>query len=332
MSVTADLSKVLICRISWMREYVGLANDAIRVPAGDFPKRNGWGGECWNFRAWRGSLYGYARVDPEPMVRRLNSGIDADSLDEVTVVWVSHKGSIDKTYVIGWFEQATVGKWSQRPDAEMIVREARKAGRKVRQKELRYFVTCKTADARLLPEGERAFPVPTGKGWMSWQNLRFYPDGGTKHEKFKGRLLDYIAATGRPAHDSQTAATVPYLGMAELLDGPSKPEGKQVLVTHTVRERDTGLAKRAKERFRRKYGRLFCEACEFDFHAKYGTVGKGFIEAHHVTPLTQGPRHNNPDDLMMLCANCHRMVHREIIHRKRSLTRDEAANIATRST
>ena len=86
--MTAGLSKVLICRISWMREYVGLTNDAIRVPAGDFPKRNGWGGECWNFRAWRGRMYGYARVnpraDPAPVVRRLNLGTDADSVDGVT--------------------------------------------------------------------------------------------------------------------------------------------------------------------------------------------------------------------------------------------------------
>ena len=336
--MTADLPKVLICRISWMHEYHGLTNDAIRVPAGDFPKKNGWGGECWNFRTWRGRMYGYARVnpraDPAPVVRRLNSGTDADSVDGVTVVWVAHTGSIDETFVIGWFERSKIcgQKFLRRPDAQRIAGETRKAGVdiKVDQEELKYFVTCNAEDARLLAEGERTFRVPTGKGWMSRQHLLFYPDGGAKHEKFKGRLLDYIAATSPLAHGSQTA--VPYSAVDELVDGRGKLEGEQVIVTHFQSERDTTMVKRAKNRFRRKHGRLFCEACKFDFQAKYGALGKGFIEAHHVTPLSEGPRYNSPDDLMMLCANCHRMVHREIILRKRSLTRDEAADIATRST
>jgi hypothetical protein len=56
-----------------------------------------------------------------------------------------------------------------------------------------------------------------------------------------------------------------------------------------------------------------CEACDFDFEAKYGELGREYIECHHVDPL--GKR-DNPStstsvrDVRMLCANCHRMVHR----------------------
>ena len=167
---------------------------------------------------------------PAPVVRRLNSGTVADSVDDVTVVWGRHEGAIDETYVIGWFEHSTVfGQFLDRPDAERIAGEARTAGVEIEvgQEELQYFVTCKKEDARLLAVSERAFRVPIGKGWMARQSLLFYPDGGAEHEKLKRRLLDYITA----CTSSQTTSPVPYSAVVELLDGRSTVEGEQVLVT-----------------------------------------------------------------------------------------------------
>ena len=314
-----------------MREYRGLTNDPINTPAGKFPKENGWGGECWNFRAWRGRVYGYARVnssnDPAPSVRRLNSHAVAEQVDDVTVVWVAHNGSMDENYVVGWFEHATVhGRFRDRPDAGKIARDAHAEGVDVEvgQEELQYFVCGKKEDARLLAEGERAFRVPIAKGWMARQSLLFYPDRGASHEKFKARLLDYIAATKSNAGTSTNSSPVP----AELLDAPGSIEGQQIRVTHHLRERDAGLVKRAKKRFRKKHGALFCEACKFDSKAKYGPLGEDLIEAHHVKPLTEGTRRASLDDLMMLCPNCHRMVHRMINRERRALTRQESLKVA----
>ena len=55
-----------------------------------------------------------------------------------------------------------------------------------------------------------------------------------------------------------------------------------------------------------------CMACKFNFESFYGEIGKHFIEVHHIIPLTEvGERETNPEtDLIVLCANCHRMVHR----------------------
>ena len=143
-------------------------------------------------------MYGYVRVnsraDPAPVVRRLNSGAVAEYVDDVTVVWVAHGGAINETYVLGWFEHSKVyGEFLDRPDAGRIAREVHSTGIdiEVDQEELRYFVTCKEEDARLLSESERAFRVPTGKGWMASRSLLFYPDGGAEHEGLKRRLLVY---------------------------------------------------------------------------------------------------------------------------------------------
>ncbi len=54
--------------------------------------------------------------------------------------------------------------------------------------------------------------------------------------------------------------------------------------------------------------------CNFNFEDKYGPLGKGFIEVHHVKPISeyQLEKSTNPEvDLAVLCANCHRMVHRK---------------------
>ena len=56
-----------------------------------------------------------------------------------------------------------------------------------------------------------------------------------------------------------------------------------------------------------------CMSCGFNFEEYYGEIGKGFIEVHHVVPLAKaGETETNPEtDLVVLCANCHRMVHRQ---------------------
>jgi 5-methylcytosine-specific restriction protein A len=57
-----------------------------------------------------------------------------------------------------------------------------------------------------------------------------------------------------------------------------------------------------------------CMACSFDFGKVYGERGEGFIEVHHINPvstLKSETQVNPKDDLIVLCSNCHRIVHRK---------------------
>ena len=57
-----------------------------------------------------------------------------------------------------------------------------------------------------------------------------------------------------------------------------------------------------------------CKACGFDFAKVYGALGKNFIEVHHIVPLSSLDEEiivNPETDLVCLCSNCHRMVHRK---------------------
>lgn len=84
-------------------------------------------------------------------------------------------------------------------------------------------------------------------------------------------------------------------------------EGTPVWRTHRTYERNS----RNRANAIVYHGRT-CLGCGFSFDAKYTSEhARGYIEVHHIHPLSEGPRVVNPyEDLIPLCANCHRMVHR----------------------
>lgn len=89
------------------------------------------------------------------------------------------------------------------------------------------------------------------------------------------------------------------------------PEGRILTRTHRVRERSAKLRREKLALALKESGRLECEACGFDFAAVYGKRGEGFMECHHTIPvqdLKPGAR-TRLEDLALLCANCHRMIH-----------------------
>ncbi|MED4780937.1 HNH endonuclease [Brevibacillus choshinensis] len=68
---------------------------------------------------------------------------------------------------------------------------------------------------------------------------------------------------------------------------------------------------------------LSCGVCEFNFKEVYGEWGKDFIEVHHLNPLSTIKNEVviiPETDLMPVCSNCHRMLHRK---RERVLSIEE---------
>jgi len=79
---------------------------------------------------------------------------------------------------------------------------------------------------------------------------------------------------------------------------------------HRKIERNRTAARQAK-----KFHGTRCQACDLDFAERYGGIGKGFIEAHHlkaISSLEEGVAvsYNVAKDFAVLCSNCHRMIHR----------------------
>jgi predicted HNH restriction endonuclease len=95
-------------------------------------------------------------------------------------------------------------------------------------------------------------------------------------------------------------------------DESAFPEGKVKYKQHRYLERDGAISRRAKAQRLAKTGKLECEVCGNDFAIRYGDIGRGFIEAHHKTPVSRlaGTKKTKVEDLALVCSNCHRMLHR----------------------
>jgi 5-methylcytosine-specific restriction enzyme A len=104
---------------------------------------------------------------------------------------------------------------------------------------------------------------------------------------------------------------------------------KRKYVFHRKIERNPNAARQAK-----KFHGTRCQACDLDFSERYGEISKGFIEAHHLRPigsLEEGVAvtYDVAADFAVLCANCHRMIHRSTDPSNLGLFR---ANLASNKT
>jgi|GEM_PF-1128402 Predicted restriction endonuclease len=107
--------------------------------------------------------------------------------------------------------------------------------------------------------------------------------------------------------------SIVYDSAVEDTDELEYPEGKEAYRTHKVRERNPKVIKKAKEKFKSRFGKLYCEICTFCFEDKYGDVGEDYIEGHHSIPVSEIPEDykTKPEDIVLVCSNCHRMLHRK---------------------
>ncbi len=155
-------------------------------------------------------------------------------------------------------------------------------------------------------------PDYSGKGMQSFSNL----DKQVFEEfRFNEHLLHKLANHIRQVANDPLLPNQLYL-ISEEEEGEKHfaLEGAVIYKLHKYRERDHSVITRKKEKEFAKNGHLFCEACTFDFHQKYGELGFKYIECHHRTPLSEFTSQTKTtlDDLALVCSNCHRMLHRRI--------------------
>jgi predicted HNH restriction endonuclease len=105
---------------------------------------------------------------------------------------------------------------------------------------------------------------------------------------------------------------------------PTYPEGAIKEITQEIRYRNPKIKSGRIE----YVGHCSCEICDFDFEEKYGDLGKGFIECHHLIPLSDRKGNESTetsiDDVVLVCSNCHRVIHK---NGAKPITIDEIKNI-----
>lgn len=121
--------------------------------------------------------------------------------------------------------------------------------------------------------------------------------------------MHMIAQALREAIESSDAEQL--LATPDAEEDETAKEGRLLQRRHYVRERDRKLRQRKITKFLESHDRVHCEVCGFDFELVYGDRGREYTEVHHVVPLHHsGTTTTKLADLILLCANCHRMIHR----------------------
>ena len=138
-----------------------------------------------------------------------------------------------------------------------------------------------------------------------------YPQAGFK---FEG-VFDYLSHQGsHPTHFTLRRATSfiqasVISDLDSLLDEEEYFEGQKNQRFTNYHERNPKLRAAAILHHGTK-----CMVCDFDFEKVYGEQGAGYIEVHHLRPVSslQEPTKIDPKtDMAVVCSNCHRMIHRE---------------------
>lgn len=273
------------------------------VGGGKYVQENEHGHEACNFTKWpNGKVYGHVETIKGENDRSLNlSMLGANEIDDfiegVDVVWVATNPVLGGSYIIGWYKNARV--YRKRQSFKNPPTKQHKL-----DKIDSYRIEADFSDTVLLPIHERKITVKRGKDWLGQANW-WYPESKNNLEviKFLNEILSPLLQ-GKKVYQPED----------EFIDEDESDfkEGKVSYKKHRVRERNLSVVKRAKEAFIKKHGHLFCECCSFDFKKCYGQIGEDFIEAHHTIPISSLEHSGKTklEDIVLLCSNCHRMIHR----------------------
>jgi 5-methylcytosine-specific restriction protein A len=176
---------------------------------------------------------------------------------------------------------------------------------------------------------KESFRNPAGVSFKL-QNLQSFETGrGLKNVSQMDR--DVWAEFHRNPEEAQRLASLIGAEIGFLTNNPTSTndedsefyEGRLMTVLHKTRERDSRVRKRLLD-FRSKNGPLNCDLCSCRPISGVPAFLDAIFEAHHLKPLSlELVKSTRLSDLALLCANCHRLVHRAISREKRWLTLEE---------
>jgi 5-methylcytosine-specific restriction protein A len=265
--------KVMLCRVVWAEKYDSKKE---KIFAGNmrYPAAHNFAHEQLNFAVEHNSVYGYVENRSQNIdIQKLGAEAD-EAVDGVTVIFCALDELSMKLRVVGWYENATVYKTAQEPKKGSI------------RGSWQYYFKASSHDAHLMPETSRDLEVPrkqnvTDRGFMGQRNV-FYPSGNANYERFL-QSFDLLMQDLHVEPDQKP-------------DNDGYQEGQRAWREASYSARNPMLVQAAK----RHHGTV-CQACGFNFAARYGDLGK---------MADVGRRTSIVNDVEVLCANCHRMVHR----------------------
>ncbi|GJD30575.1 hypothetical protein PMNALOAF_1822 [Methylobacterium adhaesivum] len=173
---------MVFVNIGWMKDYAGPSANDTPVGGHGYLKDGNIGHEVFNFASLDGKVYGYV-----PRSARINlknpGGSSSDELvTAVTVVWIARNPSDKKTYIVGWYRDASVF----RDNNHIKLKRSKNFI-------VTYQIEAPADKATLLPIDQRLFRIPTAK---EEGNLGQSPVWYGGKDEFRAEVSAYLAADG----------------------------------------------------------------------------------------------------------------------------------------
>ena len=162
-----------------------------------------------------------------------------------------------------------------------------------------------------IPIGDVSSPRDLTKSVLQQSHIKLLPE---ESESAQSKLRDIGKQISIP--EPGISAIPGYVRVADSDTSPSldvdihtvaATEGRRRLVLHLQRERNQMVVRNKKK----QATSLDCEVCGFSFSRAYGSAASEYCEVHHLLPLSdvEHSTRTRMEDLAILCANCHRVVH-----------------------
>lgn len=267
---------------------------------GKYVEDHGVANETCNFLSDKeGSIYGHVETwkgdedgyDTNININKLGAKSKDDFIDGINVIWTAtHEFGGKK--VIGWYKNARVYR-SRQKHVKVPTNQHKLDSINS------YRIVAKKESAYLIPEDRRNLKLDRNNIRTGWpgQNSVFYPSKYKNNDE----LVELVSQLAELI-DRQESLSEPF-------EDTWDKEGRLKLGYHKTKERSAKLVKIFKENLTD----FSCIVCGFSFNETYGELGKKYIEAHHLTPISSLKKTTKISikDLAPVCSNCHRMLHRK---------------------
>lgn len=275
---------ILVCRIAWMETYASeqepaFSNQRYIKKGGNIPY------ESLNFLPDAdGNYYGYAPVGNDAAgkpgkisIGKFGAKPNENNVTDITVIFAA-ENTEKKFVVVGFYLSSTIFREPiERPD-------------RVKQK-IGSIIRFESRNAKLIPLDDRHFRIPRGKNGMGQANIWY----GLTPEKNPELYKDFIN----------------YIKGEDVESLPTQEESaseKKRIAAHRRVERSGSI-----RHFIHIKG-YCCEACGWSIEKQDYNIWGSSFELHHLKPFSElaleEERHVKEVDLAVLCASCHRAVHR----------------------
>jgi predicted HNH restriction endonuclease len=257
-----------------------------------------------------GTCYGYTppygRINLMKICKDqiIKSSDGNEYIDNVLIIFNASKEDGKKRRVIGFYVGATIFKepYSSKNPEKIIESDYNSVS---------YNIMVKSESAYLFEnEDERNIYLPYSKkdGYGYGQSNIWYANSDSRSKKFKEDIVKQIEKIiSEDINGDANNDEVKYF------EGIMNSKVKEVFTLY----RNANARKKCLEYYFPDKKNYTCILCGFDFEKQYGSLGKDFIEVHHIESHTtkskdKGNHEINPmKDLIPVCSNCHSIIHKQ---------------------